>query len=105
MFFDRGTFWVLPLTYFYLPRSARAYHLPATKAYTLAIRGFRPLEGEGRTLDLLLGEGGSLRENAIKDPENNNIIYLNLSLSISIYVFSIYISPSLSLYIYIYVYT
>ena len=25
MFFDRGTFWVLPLTYFYLPKSARAY--------------------------------------------------------------------------------
>ena len=26
MFFVRGTFWVLPLTYFYLPKSARAYH-------------------------------------------------------------------------------
>ena len=25
MFFDRGTFWVLLLTYFYLPKSARAY--------------------------------------------------------------------------------
>ena len=25
MFFDRGTFWVLPLTYFCLPKSARAY--------------------------------------------------------------------------------
>ena len=25
MFFGRGTFWVLPLTYFYLPKSARAY--------------------------------------------------------------------------------
>ena len=25
LFFDRGTFWVLPLTYFYLPKSARAY--------------------------------------------------------------------------------
>ena len=25
MFFDRGTFWALPLTYFYLPESARAY--------------------------------------------------------------------------------
>ena len=25
MFFDRGTFWVLPLTYVYLPKSARAY--------------------------------------------------------------------------------
>ena len=24
-FFDRGTFWVLPLTYFYLPQSSRAY--------------------------------------------------------------------------------
>ena len=24
VFFDRGTFWVLPLTYFYLPQSARA---------------------------------------------------------------------------------
>ena len=28
MFFDTGTFWVLPLTYFYLPRSARAYLFP-----------------------------------------------------------------------------
>ena len=25
MFFDRGTFWVLPLTYFYLPKSTRVY--------------------------------------------------------------------------------
>ena len=25
LFFDRGTFWVLPLTYFYVPKSARAY--------------------------------------------------------------------------------
>ena len=25
IFFDRGTFWVLPLTYFYIPKSARAY--------------------------------------------------------------------------------
>ena len=28
MFFDRGTLWVLPLTYFYLPKSARAYLFP-----------------------------------------------------------------------------
>ena len=28
MFFDRGTFWVLPLMYFYLPKSARAYLFP-----------------------------------------------------------------------------
>ena len=27
-FFDRGTFWVLSLTYFYLPKSARAYFSP-----------------------------------------------------------------------------
>ena len=26
--FDRGTFWVLPLTYLYLPKSARAYLFP-----------------------------------------------------------------------------
>ena len=26
--FDRGTFWVLPLAYFYLPKSARAYLFP-----------------------------------------------------------------------------
>ena len=25
MFFDTGTFWVLPLTYFYVPKSARVY--------------------------------------------------------------------------------
>ena len=28
LFFDRGTFWVLPLSYFYLPKSARAYRFP-----------------------------------------------------------------------------
>ena len=28
MFLDRGTFWVLPITYFYLPKSARAYLFP-----------------------------------------------------------------------------
>ena len=28
MFFDGGTFWVRPLTYFYLPNSARAYLFP-----------------------------------------------------------------------------
>ena len=28
MFLDRGTFWVLPLTYFYLPKSARANLFP-----------------------------------------------------------------------------
>ena len=28
MLFDRGTLWVLPLTYFYLPKSARAYLFP-----------------------------------------------------------------------------
>ena len=27
MLFDGGTFWVLPLTYFYLPKSARGYLL------------------------------------------------------------------------------
>ena len=27
-FFDRGTFWVLPLTYLYLPKNARAYIFP-----------------------------------------------------------------------------
>ena len=28
MSFDRGTFWVLPLTYFYIPQSAREYLFP-----------------------------------------------------------------------------
>ena len=28
MFFDRGTFWVLSVTYFYLPKRARAYLFP-----------------------------------------------------------------------------
>ena len=28
LFFGRGTFWILPLTYFYLPKSARAYPFP-----------------------------------------------------------------------------
>ena len=36
-FLDRGTFWVLLLVYFYLPRSARAYLLPnLSKSITLA---------------------------------------------------------------------
>ena len=34
MSFDRGTFWQLPLTYFYLPKSARAYLFPqSVKVY------------------------------------------------------------------------
>ena len=34
MLFDRGTFWVLVLTYFYLPQSARAYLFPqSVKTY------------------------------------------------------------------------
>ena len=38
MFFDGGTFWVLPLTYFYLPKSARAYLFPnlSNKSITFA---------------------------------------------------------------------
>ena len=28
MFFDRGTYWVLPLTYFYIPKRASAYLFP-----------------------------------------------------------------------------
>ena len=28
MLFDTGTFWVLPLTYLYIPKSARAYLFP-----------------------------------------------------------------------------
>ena len=28
VFFDRGIFWVLPLTYFYISQSARAYLFP-----------------------------------------------------------------------------
>ena len=35
MFFDRGTFWVLPLTYFYLPKSARAYLFQSAKIHDL----------------------------------------------------------------------
>ena len=34
MSFDRGTFWVLPLTYLYIPQSARAYlFLQSVKTY------------------------------------------------------------------------
>ena len=29
VFFDRGTFWVLPLTYSYLPKSARCTFFPS----------------------------------------------------------------------------
>ena len=36
MSFHRGTFWVLLLTYFHLPKSARAYLFPLTKLITLA---------------------------------------------------------------------
>ena len=35
MCFDRGTFWVLPLTYFYISKSARAYLFPqSVKIYS-----------------------------------------------------------------------
>ena len=35
MLFDGGTFWVLPLTYFYLPKSARAYLFPQSVKQSL----------------------------------------------------------------------
>ena len=37
VFFDGGTFWVLPLTFFYIPKSARAYLFPkSVKSITCA---------------------------------------------------------------------
>ena len=38
-FLDRGTFWVLPLTYFYLPKSARAYLFPQSLKIRQASKG------------------------------------------------------------------
>ena len=42
VFFDRGTFWVLPLSYFYTPRSARArlFPQPDNKNITFAAAPF-----------------------------------------------------------------
>ena len=37
--FDRGIFWVLPLTYFYIPRSARAYLFPQSVKINYFCRG------------------------------------------------------------------
>ena len=37
MFFDRGTFWVLPLTYFCLPESARVYVFPQSVKILIVI--------------------------------------------------------------------
>ena len=40
VFFDRGTFWVVPSTYFDLPKSARAYVFPQSVNITFAAAPF-----------------------------------------------------------------
>ena len=89
MFFDRGTFWVLPLTYFYIPKSARAYLFPnLSRAITFC--------------------SGPISADPIC-PQPRDVpatpapiyvyIYISTSLSLCIYIY-IYIC----IYIYIYIY-
>ena len=71
LFLTRGTFWVLPLSYFYLPKSARAYFFPnlskiitfaaALLVLTLFVRNQKAREGVAvrvSTLDQLKQTGG-----------------------------------------------
>ena len=69
MFFDRGTSWVLPLTYFYLPKSARAYLFPQSVEFStfavapLVLSPFvrnqqQRRQGEDRPLRVRLERGG-----------------------------------------------
>ena len=39
MFFDTGTLWVLPVTYSYLPKSARAHFSPKVVSALLGLPG------------------------------------------------------------------
>ena len=77
--FDRGTFWVLPLTYFYLPKSARAYLLPQSVESTFITFAADPL--------------------VLTPFVRNQYIYIYIYTCIYIYIY-VYIS-----YIYIYIHT
>ena len=54
-FFDRGTFWVLPLTCFYPPKSDRAYHLSKFITFAAAPLVLTPfVRNQGEEGDRLL---------------------------------------------------
>ena len=90
IFLDRGTFWVLPLTYFYLPRSARAYLFPQSDKQIITFAA-APLAST------------PFVRNQRPTPPTYIYLYLSLSLYIYIYIYMcVHLSLSLSLYIYIY---
>ena len=57
-FFDRGTFWVLPSTYLYLPKSARAYLFPQsvkTHSFCSGPISVDPIRPQPRHAQVVLG--------------------------------------------------
>ena len=56
MFFDRGTFWVLPLAYFCLPKSARAYLFPICQnSLPFERAAFKKDRARGGVVDMCIG--------------------------------------------------
>ena len=59
MWFDRGTFWVLPLTYFCLPKGARTYlffhNLSKLMTFAAAPLVLTPFVRNRRPIDDLIG--------------------------------------------------
>ena len=80
MFFDRGTFWVLPLAYSYPPKSARAYSSPnLTKIITFAAaplvltpfvrnQAARLCQANGVTPSSLRRKAGAMKETQTQRP-------------------------------------
>ena len=66
MFFDRGTFWVLPSIYFYLPKSARACLFPRLSKFHYFCSGptsADPIFPQTKALFAAGGAGGAGAQN------------------------------------------
>ena len=101
-FFDRGTFWALPLTCFYLPRSARACLFPQS----VKLHSFRsgPISVDRicpQPMHDSFSKNKKHRNNKQRTTTTLNYIHEQTIMYIYIYV---YLFLSLSLYIYIYIY-
>ena len=111
MFFDRGTFWVLPLTYFDLPKIARAYPFsPICQNSVLLRRPHECWHHLSATKDiiwlllLLLIWFIWLLLLVYIYIYTHTYIYIYIYTYIYVYLYK-NISLSLSIYIYIYIYT
>ena len=114
MFFDKGTFWVLPLTSFYPPKRARSYLFPqSVKIHYFCSGPIRvdpicpqPRPGAARAAALQVphaggrGEGGRA-DHDLQDAQGRLYIYIY----IYVYIVYNYISMYVCMYIYIYIYT